>query len=63
MYVLIAVFITTSAQGIGAYKGVAFQEFESRSSCESAKKITEKMMLEVRGYSGSDAFRLTCERK
>lgn len=63
MYVLIAVFITTSSVNIGAYKGVSFQEFESQESCEQAKKSTEKMFQEVRGYPGKDAFSLKCVKK
>ncbi len=63
MYVLIAVFITSSSVNIGAYKGVSFQEFESKETCEQAKKTTEKMLLEVRGYTGSDAFSLKCVNK
>ena len=63
MYVLIAVFITTSSVNIGAYKGASFQEFESKETCEQAIKATQKMLTEVRGYPGSDAFSLKCVKK
>ena len=63
MYVLIAVFITTSAVNIGAYKGVSFQEFETKESCENAKALTEQMISSVRGYPGSDAYQLKCAKK
>lgn len=63
MYILIAVFITTSSVNVGAYKGVSFQEFETKETCEQAKTTTEKMFESVRGYPGSDAFSLKCVKK
>lgn len=60
MYILIAVFITTSSVNVGSYKGVSFQEFKTKESCEQARIQTEKMFLEVRGYPGSDAYSLKC---
>lgn len=63
MYVLIAVFITTSSVNAGAYKGVAFQEFETKESCEQAIKTTEKMFQEVRGNPNQDAYSLKCVKK
>lgn len=63
MYVLIAVFITTSSINGGAYKGVSFQEFETRETCEQAIKTTEKMLDGVRGYPGRDAYSLRCVKK
>lgn len=63
MYVLIAVFITTSSMNVGAYKGVNFQEFSSKETCLAAMKKTESMFSEVRGYPGADAFSLKCVPK
>ena len=63
MYVLIAVFITTSSVNVGAYKGVSFQEFSSKETCEQAKVTTEKMFESVRGYPGNDAYTLKCVKK
>lgn len=63
MYILIAVFITTSSVNVGAYKGISFQDFETKETCEQAKATAEKMFSLVKGYPGSDAFSLQCVKK
>lgn len=63
MYVLVAVFITTSSVGATPYKGVSFQEFQSLESCQHAAQETEKMFSETRGYQGRDAYSLKCVNK
>lgn len=63
MYVLIAVFITTNSINVGAYKGVSFQEFETKATCEQAREEAAEMLRSVRGYQGADAFSLKCVKK
>ncbi len=63
MYVLVAVFITTSSVGATPYKGVSFQEFQSLESCQLAAQETAKMFAETRGYQGKDAYSLKCVSK
>lgn len=60
-WILIAAFVT--AHNYGGSKGFAFQEFESKETCETAKLKAVELAGKVKGSNDPGLFQLDCVKK
>jgi len=48
---------------LGGSRGLAFQEFDSKESCEAAKQKSLDMAEKTQGANRKDQFQLACKSK